>query len=551
MITLPTSQPSTQEVCELPKPPKLDTPALQHSNRGPHSPTQQLPIGLLNDYLSFGTRAPPMEPSDVYSIQELDRSQLIRSSTLGHQPEPIQGDLLLQLLREFLGNQEGVFKSPRQREALHALITNQHQSLVLILPTGGGKSTLFLLAASLATSKTSILVVPLVALRQDFIQRGKALGLQIAVWDDLDHTQQEALVQGQYQGFTGLKLLITSIESAASEYFYHSMSRMTNRIDRIIFDEAHLIHLAANYRSVMHQLKLIPTLCLPLVLASATITSSTLVGIQENLLIRQPHIIRDPIRVPNIYYGVQTIPTACQDHLLYVMEFIHQFRADINNPSARVIIYFLSKREVNRFSDQFPSEVSYYHSDLDEAMRASQLDHFNSGQTSILAGTSAISAGYDFRDITLVVYLHGAWSFNDFIQGSGRLARQPGSTGYCIVLAKASGFNPIVKEPPYIRADSIDRQAMRDFLEEKHCRRRIINQIYDDIIMTCLPNDLKCDLCQSRYHGFQLQSQITRDYLRRTRENEAHLVDYISHWVDAICLFCFARGKGMLIFLYI
>ena len=49
------------------------------------------------------------------------------------------------------------------------------------LPTAGGKTTLFLLRASLATSKTTIIVAPLMILKQDLEQKARDLGLSPAV----------------------------------------------------------------------------------------------------------------------------------------------------------------------------------------------------------------------------------------------------------------------------------------------------------------------------------------------------------------------------------
>lgn len=88
-----------------------------------------------------------------------------------------QGDVLLQLLQEFLGDSSAQFRSAKQRTALLCLLLNKHPSMFIILPTGGGKSTFFLLCASLAFPQVTIIIVPLVALKHNLTQKAKQLGL--------------------------------------------------------------------------------------------------------------------------------------------------------------------------------------------------------------------------------------------------------------------------------------------------------------------------------------------------------------------------------------
>jgi superfamily II DNA helicase RecQ len=350
--------------------------------------------------------------------------------------------------------------------------------------------------------------------------------------------QHQGHGQGQHQMHSFPRLVIASIEATASQDFYDSFSQVPYQIDRIIIDEAHLIHLAASYRTVMHQLKHLPSIGVPLVLASATVTPSTLAGIEQNLLIQQTHVIREPIRNPRIHYGVQKITSSCDNHYDYTMDYIQTRQQSF--PLQRVIVYCMTKADVRAFSHQFRKQVSIYTSDLDESLRAKELDDFTSGRKSILVGTSAIGAGYDFSDISLVIFLHGAWSFNDFIQGSGRMARSPDSSGDCITLVRPNGFNPSVSNA-YLRTDTVDVQAMKDFINTEGCRRQIINQVYDNVIMTCQSNDIKCDYCQqARFDGQARSSQIWSTI----KSNEWLLQDALRHLSNGICLICYIEGDG-------
>ena len=65
---------------------------------------------------------------------------------------------------------------PMQREAINAIMDNQSHVFV-IMATGGGKSLIFQLAASLGDG-VSVVIMPLVSLIHDQIAQMKLLGVQ-------------------------------------------------------------------------------------------------------------------------------------------------------------------------------------------------------------------------------------------------------------------------------------------------------------------------------------------------------------------------------------
>ena len=176
-------------------------------------------------------------------------------------------------------------------------------TLLLILPTGGGKSTLFLLAASLSTSKTTILVVPLVALKANLVDKAKSLGISYTIWEDLEASE---VVQRTPA------LTFVSLETASKSSFLHLITQIRSRIDRVIMDEAHIIPLASNYRHVCNQLTHITRLEIPIVLATATMTQEALRSLQKQLLIPRYHLIQGDINRANISYGVIVIQKPSQ-----------------------------------------------------------------------------------------------------------------------------------------------------------------------------------------------------------------------------------------------
>ncbi|OLL26208.1 ATP-dependent DNA helicase Q5, partial [Neolecta irregularis DAH-3] len=127
------------------------------------------------------------------------------------------------------------FKSYGQKQALMEIVSGTSQ-IIVILPTAGGKSLLFILPSVLHGSGTTILILPLVALRQDMERRLKELEIPYAFWS---HEQQ----------YTS-SLIIVTIEQASTDSFKSYLLKLSsqNQLDRIVMDECHLIFTASDYR---------------------------------------------------------------------------------------------------------------------------------------------------------------------------------------------------------------------------------------------------------------------------------------------------------------
>ena len=68
------------------------------------------------------------------------------------------------------------FKSVQQEQAIHTVIDGQIP-LVVILPTGGGKSLLFIVPAYLDTIGVTIVVVPYRTLADNLVDRIRRSGI--------------------------------------------------------------------------------------------------------------------------------------------------------------------------------------------------------------------------------------------------------------------------------------------------------------------------------------------------------------------------------------
>ncbi|KAL2801580.1 P-loop containing nucleoside triphosphate hydrolase protein [Aspergillus granulosus] len=98
------------------------------------------------------------------------------------------------------------------------------------MPTGGGKSMLFMLPAYAAPGGCTVVVVPLISLRSDLMKRCQGLGIQCVSWESRHPPDEAAIV------------LVTP-ESTENPDFHTFLNRQRfmRRLDRIVIDECHVI----------------------------------------------------------------------------------------------------------------------------------------------------------------------------------------------------------------------------------------------------------------------------------------------------------------------
>ncbi|CEN60840.1 hypothetical protein ASPCAL03272 [Aspergillus calidoustus] len=142
-----------------------------------------------------------------------------------------------------------------------AAIQQGRSPVVAIMPTGGGKSMLFILPAWAVPGGTTIVVVPLISLRQDMARRCQQLGVLCVAWDWQRPPDEAAIV------------LVTP-ESAVTSDFQSFINQlvMMRRLDRVVVDECHIIMNAQkDFRPQMAQLgRLVRARC-PMVYLTATL----------------------------------------------------------------------------------------------------------------------------------------------------------------------------------------------------------------------------------------------------------------------------------------
>jgi len=106
---------------------------------------------------------------------------------------------------------------------------NGEPSVIYINGTGSGKSMIFMLSVFAAPARCYVVLVLLVALKKDLLDRARRAGVNAVSWEDSTHHNES--------------LLVASYESMKNDEFvsWVKKKRASGSIARIYVDEAHVI----------------------------------------------------------------------------------------------------------------------------------------------------------------------------------------------------------------------------------------------------------------------------------------------------------------------
>jgi len=167
-------------------------------------------------------------------------------------------------LRTLLNAPAATFKSLYQAKAVQ-LFLNTETDLLIILPTGGGKSLAFEIAPILEPEGTTVLILPFIALMDEMKRRLKKV---------LPTFRAEQWHKDRSTNDTLPHILLVSIEEAISMEFqsFIQIANVNQGVRRWVMDEFHVLITQSDFRVMFPRLvttiRLIPV---PFVGLSATI----------------------------------------------------------------------------------------------------------------------------------------------------------------------------------------------------------------------------------------------------------------------------------------
>jgi ATP-dependent DNA helicase RecQ len=421
-----------------------------------------------------------------------------------------------------------------QRDIIAAAL--QHRDMMVIMPTGGGKSLCFQLPA-LMQSGIMVVISPLIALMQDQVAALQAnqipatfLNSSLAPAETRDREAQ--LLRGD------IKLLYVAPERLFNPTFLSLLSQVQSRVGISAFtvDEAHCVSewghdFRPEYRRIAELRQQFPNV--PMMALTATATARVRQDILEQLDLNDPYIHLASFNRSNLFYEVRS-----KDRNVYfeILKYLQQ-------TEGAGIIYCSSRRQVDEVAARLRGDGIHalpYHAGLSDKTRIDNQTRFLRDDARIMVATIAFGMGIHKPDVRFVIHHDLPRNIESYYQEAGRAGRDsdPATCILYFALKDIRTIDWIIDQKvdpttgePLEQEQRIARQQLRqvvDYASSPVCRRTIQLSYFGEIF----PGDCQsCDnCCQPKpLEDWTIEAQKFLSCVARSQERYGmnHVIDVL------------------------
>jgi ATP-dependent DNA helicase RecQ len=304
---------------------------------------------------------------------------------------------------------------PGQQEVVQRVMAGEN--VLVVMPTGAGKSLCYQLPAALLPGCT-LVVSPLIALMKDQVDGlPPALAKTATVINSaVDGGEVDRRLQAVAEG--RLRLVYAAPERLRHLPFLYYLARAG--LSLLVVDEAHCVDMwGHDFRPDYASLHAaISSLGKPTVLAlTATATPATASAIEQALGVTLTRMMFGVCR-PNLRLEVESY--ADEDAKLDAVA--HRGRSE----TGRGILYSSTRPTAERLANLLRYcgvEAAHYHAGMTAEERAAVHSRFQEGSLRVLAATVAFGLGIDVPDVRFLIHFDPPGSLQAYAQEAGRAGR--------------------------------------------------------------------------------------------------------------------------------
>lgn len=399
---------------------------------------------------------------------------------------------------------------PNQQAIIKAVINKE--DVITIMPTGGGKSLCFQLAA-LALPGTAIVVSPLISLMKDQVDALNANGISAAYFNSSQPASQQQDVLKKLEQ-NALKLLYLAPESLGQVNFL--FNEIT--INLFAIDEAHCISSwGHDFRPAYQQLGHLKTNfpSTPIIALTATADRATRKDIANQLTIPHAKTFIASFDRPNLYLDVRP----GRQRKEQILRFLKR-HADESG-----IIYCLSRKNTEKLAATLVRKgynAQAYHAGLAADKRSEIQENFSNDVTPIVVATIAFGMGIDKSNVRWVIHYNLPKNIEGYYQEIGRAGRD-GLAAHTILFHSYSDIRMLrnfAEDSANSEFQLAKLNRMQQFAESLNCRRKMLLGYFGEHLTKDCGH---CDNCKNPPHYFDgtLIAQKVCSAVARLKEREA------------------------------